>query len=340
MKFGVFDHLDDSGLPLGEAYEMRLQMAEAYDRAGFHAYHIAEHHGTPLGTGPSPGIFLSAVAQRTRRLRFGPLVYLLPFYHPVRLLEEICMLDQLSGGRFELGVGRGVSPIEMSFYGLGPDDAQRLYPQALDRLLRALSGEAVGAGAAGGAYPYPDLPPTLRPRQRPHPPLWYGISSPDSTVWAARNDVNVVALQPAPAVRAVTDRYRREWAALGKPPERLPLLGIERQIVVADSDAAAAAIARRAYRRWKSAFRHLWAEHGVAAVADSIYPAEFAEVEERGMAFAGAPGAVRDFVAEQLATSGATYFVAAFAFGDITLAEAQHSVELFAGEVMPAFRRG
>ena len=89
MKFGVFDHLDDAGVPHGELFAGRLKLAEAYDRSGFHAYHLAEHHGTPLGCAASPGIFLAALAQRTTRLRFGPMVYLLPFYHPLRLIEEV-----------------------------------------------------------------------------------------------------------------------------------------------------------------------------------------------------------------------------------------------------------
>jgi alkanesulfonate monooxygenase SsuD/methylene tetrahydromethanopterin reductase-like flavin-dependent oxidoreductase (luciferase family) len=105
MRFGIFDHMDESGVSLEQQFEERLKLIEAYDRLNFYAYHLAEHHGTPLGLAPSPGIFMAAVAQRTRRLRFGPLVYSLPLYHPVRLIEEICMLDQLSGGRFELGVG-------------------------------------------------------------------------------------------------------------------------------------------------------------------------------------------------------------------------------------------
>jgi alkanesulfonate monooxygenase SsuD/methylene tetrahydromethanopterin reductase-like flavin-dependent oxidoreductase (luciferase family) len=103
MKFGLFEHMDDSGVPLGRQFESRLSLLEAADRYGFHAYHLAEHHGTPLGLAPSPGLFLAAVAQRTKRLRFGPLAYSLPLYHPIRLIEEICMLDQMSGGRFELG---------------------------------------------------------------------------------------------------------------------------------------------------------------------------------------------------------------------------------------------
>src|SRR6266536_3527784 len=112
MKFGVFDHLDRNERPLHAFYEERLKIVEAYDRAGFFGYHVAEHHATPLGLAASPSVFLAAVAQRTQRLCFGPLVYTLPLHHPLRVVEEICMLDQLSRGRFELGVGRSISTIE------------------------------------------------------------------------------------------------------------------------------------------------------------------------------------------------------------------------------------
>src|SRR2546430_17501638 len=112
MKFGVFDHLDDAGVPLGQLYADRLMLAEAYDRAGIYGYHLAEHHSTPLGCAASPGLFLAALTQRTKTLRFGPLVYLLPFYHLLRLLEEICMLDQMSGGRLQQRHHRGLPPFE------------------------------------------------------------------------------------------------------------------------------------------------------------------------------------------------------------------------------------
>ena len=78
IKFGVFDHVDDSGVCLKEHLENRLKIIEVYDRCGIHGYHVAEHHGTPLGYASSPSLFLSAVAQRTRRIKLGPLIYILP----------------------------------------------------------------------------------------------------------------------------------------------------------------------------------------------------------------------------------------------------------------------
>ena len=96
LEFGVFDHLDDNGIPLAELFETRLKLTEQYDSAGFRSYHIAEHHSTPLGLAPSPSVFLAAVAQRTTRLRLGPLLYVTPMYHPLRVAEEVVMLDHMS----------------------------------------------------------------------------------------------------------------------------------------------------------------------------------------------------------------------------------------------------
>ena len=109
IQFGVFDHIEPvPNMALDEIYKLRLTQLEKLDEAGFYAYHLAEHH-TPAvhSLAPSQNVFLAAVSQRTKNLRFGPGVYVLPLHHPIRLIEEISMLDHLSGGRVELGVGRG-----------------------------------------------------------------------------------------------------------------------------------------------------------------------------------------------------------------------------------------
>src|ERR1700742_3373874 len=127
MKIGVFDHFDADGGALTALYEWRLKLVEAYDRTGIDIYHVAEHHSTPLGMAPSPSVFLASAAQRTRRLRLGTLVYALPLHHPLRMIEEICMLDHLSGVRLDIGFGRGSSPIELAYYGQDAADAQDIY---------------------------------------------------------------------------------------------------------------------------------------------------------------------------------------------------------------------
>src|SRR5258706_7993502 len=125
MEFGVFDHLDLSGSPIERFYRERLEIVEAYERAGFYSYHVAEHHLTPLGMAPSPSVFLAAVAQRTRRLRFGPMGYVTPLYHPLRPLEEICMLDQMSGGRPGNALRRGALPAAGRFFDGDPAPTEK-----------------------------------------------------------------------------------------------------------------------------------------------------------------------------------------------------------------------
>jgi alkanesulfonate monooxygenase SsuD/methylene tetrahydromethanopterin reductase-like flavin-dependent oxidoreductase (luciferase family) len=114
---------------------------------------------------PSPGILHAAVARRTKRLPFGPLAYSLPLYHPIRLIEEICMLDQMSGGRFELSVGRGVSPIEVDFFGVNPHAGSRRFPEALRLIKQGLTSDELTF--SGEFYGFNNLPMVLKPVQRP-----------------------------------------------------------------------------------------------------------------------------------------------------------------------------
>jgi alkanesulfonate monooxygenase SsuD/methylene tetrahydromethanopterin reductase-like flavin-dependent oxidoreductase (luciferase family) len=332
MKFGVFDHVDDSGLPLTEHLEGRLRLAEAYDRLGLYCYHVAEHHGTPLGLAPSPGVLFAAMSQRTSRLRFGPLVYLLPLYHPLRLIEEVAMLDALSGGRFQLGFGRGVSPIELGFYGLDMAEQRGRYDETLEVLLKGLSSDTLDH--RGEYYTFDKVPMALRPVQRPHPPLWYGAGSPDSIRWCARNGVNIVTLALGERVRQATDLYRTEWQGA---PEAMPLMGVSRHIVVADSDEAGRALARPAYARWRRNMAKLWEERGGGFPLAGHLPEEWDQAQAMGHGCAGSPATVRAFVEREVGKGGVSYFVSAFAFGDLPLDAALQSVELFAAEVMPEF---
>ena len=127
MKIGLFDHVEAGERPLAQLLDERLEFAAAADAAGFYCLHVAEHHATPLNLVPVPGVYLGAVARATKRMRLGPLVYLLPLYSPLRLIEEICMLDHLSHGRLDVGVGRGVSPFELKFHKVEHDELARIF---------------------------------------------------------------------------------------------------------------------------------------------------------------------------------------------------------------------
>jgi alkanesulfonate monooxygenase SsuD/methylene tetrahydromethanopterin reductase-like flavin-dependent oxidoreductase (luciferase family) len=336
LEFGIFDHLDRNDLPLADYYEERLKIIEAFDRAGFYAYHVAEHHFTPLGLAPSPSVFLSAIAQRTRRLRFGTFVYALPVHHPLRMIEEICMLDHLSGGRLEIGFGRGSVPYEISYYGQNAEERQQIYAERLELILRAFKERTLTFKGKYDAFA--DVPLELEPLQKPHPPLWYGAHSPESAERAARKGLNIVNNDVPAVTRATIERYRKVWREVQGNAAPPPKMGMVRFIVVAETDEQALATARRAYLRWRASFTHLHEKHGTLP-ASSLRAEDFDALSRQGQAVAGSPETVVRFLRPQLVDSGANYVVGQMAFGDLSLSEMLRSVELFARDVMPALGR-
>jgi alkanesulfonate monooxygenase SsuD/methylene tetrahydromethanopterin reductase-like flavin-dependent oxidoreductase (luciferase family) len=332
VSFGVFDHMDRSGLSPHLHYEERLKLIEAYDRAGFYAYHCAEHHLAPIGMVPSPSVFLAAVAQRTKNLRFGPLVYVLPVYHPLRLIEEICLLDQMSSGRLELGFGRGSSPAEVRYFGQTSETAERMYNESLETIVEALTRNEISVPGLPESYQH--MPLQITTFQKPHPPIWYGVHSVESAERAARRGLGIISLDSAELTHAFTERYRETWRE-ANGNQAMRKLGISRFVVVSESGEDALVAARRAYARWYDNFTYTARRHGYDIF--HARPPDFDSMVVQGKAVAGTPDVVKEFVRAELAASGADYFVGQFAFGDLSPEDAQRSVALFAREVMPAF---
>jgi len=176
----------------------------------------------------------------------------------------------------------------------------------------------------------------LEPFQKPHPPLWYGVHSPDSAERAARRALNVIGLDNTGDIRLAIDRYRATWRAAHGASAPLPKLGLGRFIVVGETDAQALHLARRAYTVWYDAFTLLSRQRGRRQTHPR--PAEFDGIIECGQGIAGSPATVRNFLASQLEETGCNYVVGQFAFGDLTRDECLHSIGLFADQVMPALR--
>ena len=169
MLFAVFDHNDATGLPPARQLDERLELVAAYERLGYYAYQLAEHHGTPLGIA-TPHLMLAAASRLTSTIKLGTLISILTVVPPLRMVEEAATLDQLSNGRLVLGVGRGVSPIEIGFHGVPEDEAQPRFDEAFEILRMGLSSDVVDFH--GTYYDISAAPVATRPVQQPLIP-WY-----------------------------------------------------------------------------------------------------------------------------------------------------------------------
>ena len=338
-RFALFDHLEHRDEPLEALYESRLKLLEAADDSPFCCYHLAEHHATPLGGAPAPGLFLAAASQRTSRIRLGPMVYLLPLYDPVRLAEEICMLDHLSGGRLDVGVGRGVSPFELGHLGIPFMEARDRFDEALEVLITALRSERLDF--KGEFHRYRDLPLVMHPTQRPNPPIWYGASSQQSVQWAAERGVNIIGGGPNAMLSPLLNLYRHlhenQAGNLDQAlnaPQAEPTLGVFRQVFVAETDAEAEAIARRSYDIFYHNIMQLWMASNT--ISTQIAP-EFEAADHFEVLITGSPETVAGKIEGCLQSTGTNYVALEVAWGDLSHNESMHSFELLRNEVVPRF---
>lgn len=333
MQFGVFDHCERSGRPPAETYRDRFALAKRAEEAEFYAYHLAEHHGTPLSVVPSPNLLLSALAQHTTTLRLGALVYLLPLYDPYRLAQEIAMLDHLSNGRVELGIGRGANPMELGFFGLDPATAKSRFDELYPLLMQGLvDGEMRRAGPNGELT----APLDSRPLQTPHPPIWYPSAGGGAALaWAARQGFNTILNGPLAMCADASRMFKGEFraGAWGHDPK----IGLTRYVYVADTEEEAMRMGGPALRYHRSNILKLAREAGHTITSPVIPPEDLADAVREGWAAVGKPATVREQIAEMAEKVGINYFVFAPLMADLPLEWGLRTVDIFREEIMPAF---
>ena len=332
MQFGIFDWIEASARPAAEVYEHKLELASAADRAGFHGFFIAEHHGTPLSIDGSPSALLSALFQRTRHLRAGALTFCLPWYHPYRFYSEVCMLDQMSHGRLELGVGRGVSPIESRIFGLSNiDESRERYRQTLETFFAACASPIMKVNGVEAEL-------HVKPFQRPYPPLWFPSSNKESIEFTARHGYHTAFIGKHADCKPLFERYRELWQKHRNDPGRhnghvaAPILARTQHLVIADTDAEAKALGESAYNTWAGHIHHLTRKLGRP---DVFKTTPYGEDSSQRL-ITGSPRSALEKLQEMLRATGANYLLCVLSFGDLPAEAAMQSLELFAGEVKPA----
>ena len=346
LKFGIFDHLERlSDVPLDQQYADRLKQVAVADQAGFYCYHLAEHHHSPLCTAPNQAVFLAAVAQHTQQLRFGPMVYVLPLHHPVRLLEEIGMIDNLSGGRFQIGIGPGTGGAqELLMWGGNPEENEERFEETFKILMEGLTHDYLTY--KGKYYQFRDLWMEVQPMQKPHPPFWYG----QNPGHAANFGANFICFSDLGNMSGLVDRYLESWQKQleendpSLPHVAEPLYGGCTHIYIADNEEEAVLRAKEAYHYYGA---HIdipvpaGAPEHPRLIPKTIHTpgeADFEVVRQWKVVVAGTPDTVRDFLDQYTAETNCNYFVSSFQWGNLTHEEASRSMGLFISEVMPHYQ--
>jgi alkanesulfonate monooxygenase SsuD/methylene tetrahydromethanopterin reductase-like flavin-dependent oxidoreductase (luciferase family) len=345
FEFGIFDSFDQGDSTPGQVIANRLGFAVEAERVGIAHYHVTEHHGTPLSVCPSPNLFLAALSQRSTTMRIGALVNVLPMYDPLRLAEEIAVLDQLTGGRLDVGVGSGVSPYELGYFGIDAAQARARYAETLKAVTQALTiGRMRHTGTLLRDY---DVELSVGPVQRPYPPLWYASSNTATAEWAGANGVNFVGRWNdggfIPAARAYWDAWRLRADANGAsapltgaaPSLAVPRIGTAAHVYIGRTDAEAVERFRKANDVFARQLLKLWHDNGNHN-ADHLYDTD--RTMANGNSLVGSAETVVARLVAQVSQAPVNYFEATLAFGDLTAEEATANLTAFAQTVMPAVR--
>jgi alkanesulfonate monooxygenase SsuD/methylene tetrahydromethanopterin reductase-like flavin-dependent oxidoreductase (luciferase family) len=342
--FGIFDHIEDiPGTSTQKLLQDRLALVQLADEAGFASFHLAEHHGSGLCMAPTQEIFIAAASQLTKTIRFGPMVKLLPLHHPVEILENMCLTDQLTGGRLDFGVGRGVAPIEHAWFGSKWTESRERFEDTLGIICNAFAtGEISSAGSA--YHDFPTVPLSTKPLQEPIP-FWY----PGNPVVAGRHGMSLLC--PGPVPQSTYDAYIESWEKhrggtlrLDGPNSR-PRIGSASIVTLAPTEKEALAISRRGVeglmRRTKHVHTYdpLVLSQAECEIAIKPLNAILASIEDAIAYGAGVPEQITERFAAILETGYVDHIALQVPTGDMTYDEARRTVELFGSEVMPALER-
>lgn len=344
MEFSLFalpTYFRDTDLPQGEYLRRLVDFLASAEDLGYDGLWANEHHFHPYGGMiPSPAVLLSALAQRTRRVRLGTSVVVLPLHNPIEIAEQFAMIDLMSNGRLEFGVGRGFVPFDYQMLGISMEEGQERTREGLEVILAAWSGGPFSYH--GKHFRYDNVEVWPQPQQRPHPRVWIACTgTPDSFTWTGEMGyhlLTVSSLRPMRELGKLVELYRAGWGARGHEPGGFKY-NTHFQIVV-DEDRG------RARRMASDAIKRYFGLHGEALKLSPLSasrpdPLTGFSIEkwiDEGRILAGTPDDVVATLRWAVDELGITGIDGTYLFGGISFEAAERSLRLFAEEVMPRMR--
>jgi alkanesulfonate monooxygenase SsuD/methylene tetrahydromethanopterin reductase-like flavin-dependent oxidoreductase (luciferase family) len=344
MEYGIWDNTGPrAGVAPRDVYRQHLDELVLAEAGGFAHYWFFEHHLSASAIMPAPNLMIAAAAERTSRIRIGNMVNVLPYHNPLLLAEEIAMLDQFTGGRLDVGIGRGGKGSEYESFGLDPANSRAMFRETIEVMQRIWADETfVHEGRFHKIKKDAALSPPLV--QRPHPPLYVTANSEESLRWAAERDLPFVQLDARiEDCRRDVAFYRVIQRAKGVAPR--PRLCLTREVYIAPTDAEA----RRDAKPYLLQYWNLWGRFTqfvnagqVPASFDSwyqraprLFAMSFDELVDSGMVLAGSPESVARQILAHCDALDLAVLVCAFQFGAMPHAMVERSMRGFCEQVMP-----
>jgi alkanesulfonate monooxygenase SsuD/methylene tetrahydromethanopterin reductase-like flavin-dependent oxidoreductase (luciferase family) len=354
VRFGTFFFFQAApGLSHAEVVHRELQQMDWTEELGYDEIWLTEHHFIDYGLAVDPGTLACAAASRTRRVRIGLAAAILPFHHPLRLAEQLALVDVISGGRLDVGVGRGNRPAEFRGYDVPQQENRDRFEEAVDIITQAWTEPRFTY--RGRFFTVVDAQVQPKPMQQPHPPIYQVCGSKESMEgtaargWAMLN--SVLRGNAEEQIAANRDAYVAALRKNGRAQDDITALlknwGISRQIFVAPTDAQAKEEAREAEMWYQDSFRRFVIPERIEDAHPSLQP-HFRQLAER-LAKVNYEDLIRETVAfgspetvarkiERMRDLGVGHVLCWMNFGGLAQDKIRRSMELFAREVMPAFR--
>ena len=339
MKFGVFFLLHSPNVRRSEAvYHRALQEMAYADELGFDSVWLAEHHFSNYGYCPNPLTLAVKASSLTKNVRVGTAVLVLPFWHPLRLAEEIAMADQLTEGRLDIGVARGYQRYEFDRLGLNIEESRSRSDESLEVVLKALRG--IGITHDGEHFHIPETTTFPRPLQDPHPPIWLAASSDESIETAVRLGLNCFT---AASTRPV-DVPTRAWQAFDAAKRALGVhveFAVQQHVHVAPTDQEASKRLDQSIWHFRQSTRLRTSteivKDGVATAAPIDGEPSLEELYE-SRTFSGSPETVREKIQAYTDRMELSQMNCIFSLGELDSETVRSSMRLFADQVMPHFK--
>jgi luciferase family oxidoreductase group 1 len=348
MDFGLFFLMQrDESWSEPAVYDSGVRQMLAAESLGYHSVWIAEHHFSDYGVCPAPSVLASFVAARTATLRLGMGVSLLPLHHPVDLAEQLAVLDVLSGGRLDVGIGRGGTLQDYQTFQSDRSDSRKRVEEGIAVMRQCWRGQPFDF--QGRFHSAERLHVRPRPVQQPHPPLYMAANSEDSVRSAARLGLPTLSafFVPVDELRRRHDVYREEAAAAGRPPTEVEWL--ERQswgmrvVHVATGHDEAVRATEAPFMGYQQRLAQLRSEGTGGGLPDSfdrsfVRLRPFREYLDSGVALIGSPDEVRRGLQAYLDATGHRRVLLLMALPGLATEPALGSMALFAEEVAPTLR--